>query len=130
MKQKNNAYSMLDEKNSVLKSFYADCNADAYVDAYLHAERSDRGFAADTFNCRLVEYGSTVALDNPFSNDEQAALRLAAKFCSTMTALASFRAMRSLATTMRVAGGFGPYKDENVIMSVADLEPVQESEAK
>jgi hypothetical protein len=100
VKQKNDAYSIVDESNIVLKSFYADGDADAYVDAYLHAERL--GCAIDTFSCRLVHHRSTVIVDNPFDDAERAALRLAAKFCSAMTALASFRAMRTLATTMRV----------------------------
>lgn len=105
MKQKNNAYSILGETNSVLVSFHTSCDADAYVDAYLRAERT--GHAIDTFNCRLVSYGSTIILDNPFDDTEQAVLRLAAKFCSTMSALASFRAMRTLSTTMRVSGRTG-----------------------
>ena len=105
MKQKNTAYSILDENNSVLESFYAYCDADAYVGAYLRAERMGR--SADTFSCRLVSHRATIVLDNPFDNTEQAALRLAAKFCSTMSTLASFRAMRTLATTMRVSGQTG-----------------------
>jgi len=95
------AYSIIGEQGSVLASFYAGCDADAYVDAYLRAEQMGR--AIDTFTCRLVSYGSTIILDNPFDNAEQSALRLAAKFCSTMPTLASFRSMRTLATTMRVS---------------------------
>lgn len=101
MKQKNMAYSILDESNSVLESFYAYCDADAYVETYIRAERMGR--TGDTFSCRLVSHGTTIVLDNPFSDDERNALCLAAKFCSTMSTLASFRAMRTLATTMRVS---------------------------
>ena len=105
MKQKNNAYSILDKNNAVLESFYADCDADAYVETYIRAERMGR--TGDTFPCRLVSHGITIVPDNPFSDDERNALRLAAKFCSTMSTLASFRAMRTLATTMRVSGQTG-----------------------
>ena len=102
MKQKNNAYSIIGEQGSVLVSFYADCDADAYVDAYLRTEQLGHG-AEKGPHCRLVRHRSIVQIDNPFSDDERAALRLAAKFCSTMSTLASFRAMRTLATTMRVS---------------------------
>lgn len=102
MKQKNNAYSILDENNSVLESFYADCDADAYVDAHLRAERLGRG-ATEGPHCKMVRHGSTDVVSCPFLDEEKVALRLAAKFCSTMSTLASFRAMRTLATTMRVS---------------------------
>lgn len=102
MKPKNDAYSIVDESNNVLKSFYAVYDADAYVDAYLHAERLGRA-AVEGPHCKLVHHRSVEQVYNTFSDDEHAALRLAAKFCSTMTTLASFRAMRTLATTMRVS---------------------------
>lgn len=35
-----------------------------------------------------------------------------------------------LACDVKVAGGFGPYGCEDVIMSVADLEPVEKSKAQ
>ena len=102
MRPKNNAYSIADESNNVLKSFYADGDADAYVDAYLRAEQLGHG-ATEGLHCKLVSYGSTIVLSCPFSDEEKAALRLAAKFCAPMSTLASFRAIRVLATTMRVS---------------------------
>jgi hypothetical protein len=97
-----NAYSIIGEQGSVLVSFYSDGDADAYVDAYLRAEQLGHG-AADGPHCKLVSYGSNIVLICPFSDEEKTALRLAAKFCATMSTLASFRAMRTLATTMRVS---------------------------
>ena len=102
MKQKNNAYSILGEQGSVLVSFYAYCDADAYVDAYLRAEQLGHG-AEEGPHCKMVRHGSTDVVSCPFLDEEKVALRLAAKFCSTMSTLASFRAMRTLATTMRVS---------------------------
>jgi len=99
------AYSILDHENVVLKSFYADCDADAYVDAYLHAALANRKL--DTFHCRLVVLCTTIIIDNPFDNAEQDALRKASTFCSAMSTLRSFRAMRTLATTIRVDGRSG-----------------------
>ena len=101
-----NAYSIIGEQGSVLVSFYADCDADAYVDAYLRAEQLGHG-ATEGPHCKLVSYGSTIVLSCPFSDEEKAALRLAAKFCAPMSTLASFRAIRVLATTMRVSGQTG-----------------------
>jgi len=97
-----NAYSILGEQGSVLVSFYANCDADAYVDAYLRTEQLGHG-AEEGPHCKLVSYGATVFLDNPFLSEEKTALRLAAKFCAPMPTLASFRSMRTLATTMRVS---------------------------
>jgi hypothetical protein len=102
MRPKNNAYSIVDESNNVLKSFYADGDADAYVDSYLHAERLGCA-TVEGPHCKLVHHHSVEQVYCPFSDDERAVLRLAAKFCSTMTTLASFRAMRTLATTTRVS---------------------------
>jgi hypothetical protein len=102
VKQKNNAYSIIGEQGSVLVSFYAECDADAYVEAYLRAQQLGHG-ATNGPHCKLVRHDSTDVVSCPFLDEEKTALRLAAKFCATMPTLASFRAMRTLATTMRVS---------------------------